>query len=223
MRSQLVTARDLTLRTLGFFVAFVAATAVAARMGDPELAAHQIGMQLWTFTALFLDSTAIAAQALVGRLLGADALEVALRLARRLLYAGALLGAAFALVLAAGYELVPRIFTGDGRVVDQAHVLWPFLVLMMPVNGVLFALDGIFIGAGDMQFMRNVTLVAGLAGYLPVTLATATLGWGLGGLWLGLSMFVWIRLVLGLVRWRRRRWLVGGRGLADDAPARARA
>ena len=48
-----------------------------ATSGDAQLAAQQIGLQLWTFCALFLDATAIAAQALIGRLLGSSALEVA--------------------------------------------------------------------------------------------------------------------------------------------------
>src|SRR4029077_4185229 len=104
-------ARDISLRTLAFFLAFTIATAVAARIGTAQLAAQQIGVQLWTFAALFLDSTAFAAQALVGRLLGASALQPAETLARRLLGAGTLLGCGFAVVLGAGYELIPRIFT----------------------------------------------------------------------------------------------------------------
>ena len=65
------------VRTLAFFVAFTVASRRRRRMGDAQLAAQQIGTQLWGFCALFLDSTAIAAQALMGRLLGAHALGVA--------------------------------------------------------------------------------------------------------------------------------------------------
>jgi putative MATE family efflux protein len=219
IQTQLAAARDLSLRTAAFFVAFTAATAVAARIGDPAVAAHQIGFQLWIFCALFLDATAIAAQALVGRLLGAGAVGAADALARRLLVAGGLLWAAFAAVLGAGHELVPRIFTGDEEVLHQATVLWPWLVAMMPLNGVLFALDGVLLGAGDLRFMRNVTIAAALAGYLPFTLATAALDLGLGGIWLGLSAFVWIRLAAGLVRFGRGRWLVAGVDPVDRAAA----
>ena len=217
IRGQLGAARDLSVRTLAFTVAFTVATGVAARMGDAQLAAQQIGVQLWTFAALFLDSTAIAAQALVGRLLGAGALAVAAALARRLLIAGALLGGCFALVLGGGYALIPRIFSADPRVLDQVSVLWPWLVAMMPPAGVLFALDGVFFGAGDLRFMRNVTVVAALAGFVPLTLLTHLEGWGLGGLWLGLSAFVWIRLAAGAVRWQRGRWLVGGARMVDES------
>src|SRR5438477_168252 len=130
-----------------------------------------------------------AAQALIGRLLGAHSIDVAAQLARRLLVAGLALGLAFASLLAAGHSLLPAIFSGDPAVRAQAAHLWPWLVLMMPVNGVLFALDGVLLGAGDLRFMRNVTVAAALLGYLPVSLATAQFGWGLTGIWIGLSAF----------------------------------
>lgn len=217
IRAQLRAAGDLSVRTLAFMVAFTVAAGVAARMGDAQLAAHQIGVQIWVFCALFLDSTAIAAQALIGRLLGAGAIEVAARLARRLLIAGLGLGLAFAGVLVAGHALLPAIFSGDPVVRGQAAHLWPWLVLMMPVNGVLFALDGVLLGAGDLRFMRNVTVAGALLGYLPLTVATAHFGWGLMGIWLGLSAFIWIRFAVGMARWAGRRWLVGGARMVDEA------
>ena len=70
MRGQLVVGRDLLIRSIAFQVAFLTAAGVAARMGSAQIAAHQIGLQLWEFTALLLDSFAIAAQSLVGAALG---------------------------------------------------------------------------------------------------------------------------------------------------------
>ncbi len=64
--------------------------------------------------------------------------------------------------------------------------------------------------------MRNVTAAAALLGYLPLTLATAEFGWGLAGIWFGISTFIWIRTAIGFARWRGRRWLVGGVRLADE-------
>ncbi len=73
------------------------------------------------------------------------------------------------------------------------------------------------LGAGDLRFMRNVTVAAALLGYLPLTLATAHFGWGLAGIWIGLSAFIWIRFAAGIARWGGRRWLVGGTRLVDEA------
>jgi putative MATE family efflux protein len=75
LRGQLAVGRELMLREAGFQAAFLTAAAVAARMGTAQVAAHQIGLELWEFTALLLDSFAIAAQSLVGAALGGAAMS----------------------------------------------------------------------------------------------------------------------------------------------------
>ena len=136
MLPQLRAARDLGLRSLAFTGAFLLAAAVAARMGDAQVAAHTIGFQLWIFVALVLDSVAIAAQALIGRLLGAGAVDAAAALARRLLVAGLVFGVAVGASSRRAIDVVPAFFTSDAAVRRQAAVLWPWLVGMMPVAGV---------------------------------------------------------------------------------------
>ncbi|HEY1479605.1 MAG TPA: MATE family efflux transporter [Gaiellales bacterium] len=215
IRGQLKAARDLALRTAAFFAAFTSAAAVAARMGDSQLAAHQIGFQLWILVALALDAIAIAAQTLIGSLLGAGDVDGAWLLGRRLLRFGAMFGVAVAVVLALGHGLIPQLFTNDGHVRHQVSVLWPWFVAMVPFCGVLFALDGILLGAGDLAFMRNVTAVAALGGFLPLVFAASYWGLGLGGIWAAITSFIAIRLLAGLVHWRGRGWLVAGTVTVD--------
>ena len=215
IRGQMRAARDLALRTASFFAAFTTAAAVAARMGDAQLAAHQIGFQLWILVALALDSIAIAAQTLVGSLLGAGDVDAAWVLGRRLLRFGALFGVAVAVLLAAGYDVIPRLFTSDQAVRDQVAILWPWFVAMLPFCGVLFALDGVLLGAGDLVFMRNVTAAAALGGFLPLVLVASVGGLGIGGIWAALAAFIGIRLAIGLVHWRGRAWLVPGTVTVD--------
>ena len=155
----------------------------------------------------------------MGRLLGASAEGVAGSLARRLLAAGTLLGCGFALVLGAGHDLIPRIFTADPAVLRQAAVLWPWLVVMMPAAGYVFALDGVLFGAGDLRFLRDVSVFGAVVGFVPLTLLTPVLDLGMTGIWAGLSAFVGLRLLLGWRRWRGRRWLVGGIATVDDLSA----
>jgi putative MATE family efflux protein len=215
IRGQLRAARDLALRTAAFFAAFTSAAAVAARMGDAQLAAHQIGFQLWILVALALDAIAIAAQTLIGSLLGAGDVDGAWLLGRRLLRFGAMFGVAVAVVLALGHGLIPQFFTNDGHVRHQVSVLWPWFVAMVPFCGVLFALDGILLGAGDLAFMRNVTAVAALGGFLPLVFAASYWGLGLGGIWAAITSFIAIRLLAGLVHWHGRGWLVTGTMTVD--------
>jgi putative MATE family efflux protein len=221
MRAQLGLARDLVVRTLGMQVCFLAAAGVAARMGTAQIAAHQVALQLWTFLALVLDAFAIAAQALVGAALGAGDAAQAHRIAWRVARYGAACGAVFALALLAGWYAVPALFTSDPAVLAQTHLAWPWFAGMQPVAGVVFALDGVLIGAGDVRYLRTLTVAAGLLGFLPATLVAYAAGLGLGGVWAGLSLFVLIRLAGMVLRTRYGNWAVIGAELARPARTRS--
>jgi putative MATE family efflux protein len=210
IRRQLVVGRDLTLRSAAFQIAFLTAAGVAARMGTAQIAAHQIGLQLWEFTALLLDSFAIAAQSLVGAALGASDPVVARHTAWQVARYGLWAGLAFAVILAAGWFVLPNAFTSSPAVVAQAHILWPWFVGMQPFAGVVFALDGVLIGAGDVGFLRTITLVAAVGAFAPLNLAALHWHWGIGGVWAGLTAFIGVRFVGMVWRTRSDRWLVTG-------------
>jgi Na+-driven multidrug efflux pump len=93
---------------------------------------------------------------------------------------------------------------------EQAAVAWWWFVGMQPLAGVVFALDGVLIGAGDVRFMRNLTIVAALGFFLPAIWAAYALDLGIGGIWAGLTVFVVVRLVGLLMRLRSGRWAVAG-------------
>jgi putative MATE family efflux protein len=212
LRAQVVMGRDLLVRTLAFQACFVSAAAVAARFGAASVAAHQVVLQLWGFLALVLDSLAIAAQSLVGAALGAGQLPHAKSVAWRVTIFSTLAAAALATAFAVGASVLPTLFTDDRSVLDAIGVPWWFLVAQLPIAGIVFALDGVLLGAGDAKFMRNATLVSALVGFLPPIWLSLAFGWGLAGIWSGLTTFMVLRLVF--VGWRAfsGRWLVAGTG-----------
>lgn len=209
IRAQLRVGRDLIVRAAGFQASFIIASAVAARMGTAQVAAHSMGMQLWEFTALLLDSFAIAAQSLVGAALGGGDAVVARRTAWHVARLGTWAGLAFAAIYGACWLVLPKVFSADPSVQHQAHLLWPWFIGMLPVAGLVFALDGVLIGAGDMAFMRNLTLVAACA-FVPLSLSALHWHWGIGGVWAGLAAFIMVRFIGMMARWRGDRWLVLG-------------
>jgi putative MATE family efflux protein len=208
---QVVLGRDLLLRGAAMQACFLSAAAVAARFGTAALAAHQIALQLWMFCALALDAVALAAQSLVGAALGGERAAEARALARRTALIGGLGGAALAVFIGAGAGMLPGLFTPDPRVHAQALLAWPWFAAMLPAAGVVFALDGVLIGAGDVRYLRNLTVVAALGAFLPAVWLAAALDLGLGGVWAGLTLFIAVRLVAQLGRMRSGRWAVTGR------------
>ena len=207
---QLVVSRDLLVRGAAFQACFLSAAAVAARFGSAALGAHQIALQLWMFCALALDAVAIAAQSLVGAALGAGEVEGARRTAWRITRIGGVCGLAFAVLIGAGAPVLPGLFSPDPAVQAQALVAWVWFVAMQPLAGVVFALDGVLIGAGDVRYMRNLTLVAALGFFLPAVWLAYWLDLGLGGVWAGLTLFIVVRLVGLLLRLRSGAWAVAG-------------
>ena len=197
------------IRTTALMCSFVLAGAVATRFGDASIGAHQVAFQLWVFLALVLDAIAIAGQIIVGRELGAGNREDAYSASERMIWLSVALGGAFAVVMLALAGLLPRIFTGDAAVLDETALLWPLFALMQPLNGAVFALDGILIGAGDGPFLAG-SMVAAFLACATVLVASLAGDWGIRGVWAALVVLIVVRLALMAARFRRGRWLVTG-------------
>ncbi|GAA1464356.1 MATE family efflux transporter [Williamsia maris] len=206
IRAQLALARDLIVRSLSFQVCFLSAAAVAARFGVASLAAHQLVLQLWNFVSLLLDSLAIAAQSLVGAALGAKAIPGAIGVARKVTAMSVAAALALVALFAAGQPVLARIFTDDRDVLDAVVTPWWFFVAMLPVAGVVFALDGVLLGGGDAAYLRTSTVVCALVGFLPMIWASLVFDWGLAGIWTGLCLFMVLRLVALVARMSTGRW-----------------
>jgi putative MATE family efflux protein len=209
MRPMMRVGRQIFVRTAALYASFLVAASVCARMGDPQLAAHQIASQLFFFLALVLDSVAIAGQVIVGRMLGAGDPDSAHASAVRMIGWSVLVGAAFAVVLLPLAHVVPRIFTSDPLVLHETAKLWPYFALMQPLAGAVFALDGILIGAGDTSYLMW-SMLAASALFIALGVAALTQDWGIVGVWIALDVLIAARLGLLWVRFAGRRWAVVG-------------
>jgi Na+-driven multidrug efflux pump len=209
MRRLVEVGRWIFVRTVALMGAFVVAGAVVTRFGDASIAAHQIAFQLWIFLALVLDAIAIAGQVLVGRALGAGETDRAFEASARMIWLAVYAGAAFAAALLLLEPVLPRAFTGDDLVLERAAAIWLLFALMQPLNGAVFALDGILIGASDGPYLAW-SMVAAFAVCASLSLAALALDWGIVGVWLALVALILVRLALMLRRFRGRQWLVTG-------------
>src|SRR3978361_564050 len=116
------------------------------------------------------------------------------------------------MVFAVGASVLPTLFTDDRSVLDAIGVPWWFLIAQLPIAGIVFALDGVLLESGDARFMRNATVASALLGFLPLIWLSLVFGWGLLGIWSGLTTFMVLRLAF--VGWRgaSRRWVGAGKG-----------
>ncbi|WP_327132800.1 MATE family efflux transporter [Streptomyces sp. NBC_01343] len=199
----------LLVRTLSLRAVLMIATAVAARLGDADIAAHQILLSLWSLLAFALDAIAIAGQAIIGRYLGAGDTEGAKAVCRRMVQWGIASGIVLGtLVVAARPAFIP-LFTGDPVV---EHALLPALLVVaisQPVCGIVFVLDGVLMGAGDGRYLAWAMLLT-LAVFTPAALLVPVLGGGLTTLWWAMTLMMLVRMATLQLRARSGRWLIAG-------------
>ncbi|HEV7685538.1 MAG TPA: MATE family efflux transporter [Acidimicrobiia bacterium] len=209
LRALVVIGRDLFLRTGSLLAALAVATAVASRLGTAPLGAHQVALQLWSFLALSLDAVAIAAQAMVGRLLGAGDAEGARSASRRMVEWGLLTGLALGTLVALLRPVLAPLFSDDPAVIHLTRqVLW-IVALLQPLNAVVFVLDGVLIGAGDLRFLARA-MVAAFAVFLPAAALAGTVGGSLLWLWGAITLLMVARLTGMAWRFAGTAWAVTG-------------
>ena len=196
----------LMLRTLGLQAALLTTTAVAARMGTTALASHQVLNSLWMLLVFAMDAVAIAAQAIVGRYLGAGQPRIVRALLGRMIGWAIGIGAVGGVALWAGHRLYLPLFTPDAAVVAQIGRVLPILAALTAVSAVVFVLDGVLIGAGDARYLAIASGI-NLASYLPLALAVAWTGAGLEWLWIAYGGLALSRLATLGLRARGTRWM----------------
>ncbi|KOU37334.1 MULTISPECIES: MATE family efflux transporter [unclassified Streptomyces] len=199
----------LLVRTLSLRAILMIATAVAARLGDADIAAHQILLSLWSLLAFALDAIAIAGQAIIGRYLGAGDTEGAKAVCRRMVQWGIATGVVLGLLVVLARPVFIPLFTSDPAV--EAALLPALLVvaLSQPVSGIVFVLDGVLMGAGDGRYLARAMLLT-LAAFAPAALLVPALGGGLTALWWAMTLMMVVRLVTLRLRAGSGRWLIAG-------------
>ncbi|MBW8800801.1 MAG: MATE family efflux transporter [Streptomyces sp.] len=199
----------LLVRTISLRAVLMIATAVAARLGDADIAAHQIVLSLWSLLAFALDAIAIAGQAVIGRYLGADDAVGARDACRRMVQWGITTGVILGLLVIAARPLFLPLFTGDPAVRNTALPALLIVALSQPISGVVFVLDGVLMGAGDGPYLAGA-MVLTLAVFTPVALLVPALGGGLTALWGAMTLMMTVRMLTLWLRARSGRWIVTG-------------
>jgi len=204
----------LFLRTVSLRVALLATVAVATGIGTEELAGWQIVFTIFSAAAFALDALAIAAQALIGKELGAGNERQVHRVLKRTVAWGAWFGVVVGAVIAALSGVLGVVFTGDAEIAALVQPALLILALAQPIAGVVFVLDGVLMGANDARYLA----IAGginLVPFLPALwiIAASGVDASAGLIWLAIAFFgIYLLARLGTLGWRVRsgRWVTAG-------------
>jgi len=201
---------DLAIRTGALRGSLVFATSCAARMGTNILSAHEIAFQLMLLGSDVIDGLAVAGQALVAKYLGSAQKEKAYAMGKTLILCGAVAGLIFGIAFFAAQDAIVTFFTNS---IDVKLVLGSGAILLValfqPLNGIVFVLDGLLIGAHDTRFLMWAMLIGSLGIFVPISWMSLHWSWGLTGIWAGVGALMSWRLVTLLYRFFSRSWSAG--------------
>ena len=196
----------LVLRTAALQVSITATTLVATHLGVIGLAAHQVVNSLWVFLSFALDAIAIAAQAIIGRYLGAARADSVRALTVMMVRWGVGFGVVLGVLILLLRPWIPLIFTTDPAVREQIEAVLIVLAILAPVAGVVFVLDGVLIGAGDARYLAIAGSLVTVA-YLPFAVAVDLAGGSLVWLWAAYGISMLGRGIVLAARARGTAWM----------------
>jgi putative MATE family efflux protein len=194
---------NLFVRALALNTALILAVREATALGDKYIGAHTIAINLWLFSAFFIDGYGAAGNIMGGRLLGAKNYDGLWELAKKIMLYGFVISLILVAVGFLFYMPIGRIFSNDITVLQAFYSIFFILIIGIPMNMVAFVFDGLFKGLGEMKYLRNVLLVATFLGFVPMLFLGKFMGWGLYGIWIAFTLWMVIRG--GALVWKFRR------------------
>ena len=185
--SLLLLNQNIFIRTLCLIFAFAFFTRQGANQGELILAANAILLNFLLLVALGLDGFANAAEALVGKAVGARAPEQLRESVRTAMAWGGGVALLYSLLFIVAGNGLLNLMTDIEAVRETAYLFLPWMIAAPVISVWCFLLDGIFIGATRGRELRNAMLFSTFIVYLPCWYLLQDLG--NHGLWLALMAF----------------------------------
>jgi putative MATE family efflux protein len=195
---------NLFVRSIALNIALILATREATALGKNYIAAHTIAMNLWLFSAFFIDGYGAAGNILGGRLLGAKNYKKLILLTRRVLLYNLVIAGILVLVGLLFYRQLGILFTNDEAVLASFYGVFFIVLISQPVNAIGFTLDAIFKGLGEMKYLRNILLAATFLGFIPALFISNYFNLKLQGIWIALVIWITFRAIALLLKFKQK-------------------
>lgn len=184
---------NLFVRALALNTALILAVREATALGDKYIGAHTIAINLWLFSAFFIDGYGAAGNIMGGRLLGEKNYDDLWLLAKKIVRYGIYVSLVLMAVSFLFYKPIGRLFSNEDLVLGSFYSVFYIIILGLPINTVAFVLDGVFKGLGEMKYLRNTLLAATFLGFIPLLFIGRFFNWGLTGIWMAFTLWMIIR------------------------------
>lgn len=194
----------LFIRAIALNTALILAVREATALGDQYIGAHTIAINLWLFSAFFIDGYSAAGNSISGRLLGAGDYKGLALLLKKIMNYGLAVSFVLMLVGFVFYKPIGHIFSNDLPVLNAFYSIFFIVLLGLPINAVAFIYDGIFKGLGEMKYLRNTLLWGTFFGFIPTLLIGIYFELELYGIWIAFTVWMLIRGGALVIEFRRK-------------------
>ncbi|MCH5174447.1 MAG: MATE family efflux transporter [Prevotellaceae bacterium] len=200
--------RDIFLRTCCLILVQSVVASVGARFGDTELAVNAILIQFVAFCGYFMDGIAFAAEAMVGKAIGARSRVVYDDTIKHIFRWGWALAAVFTVTYLCVGEQFLCMLTDEEVVIEGIHV-YQHWTLLFPICGMVpFIWDGVYIGAVATRGMLIATASGMVVFFLLYWLIVPSLA--NHGVWIAFLAYLVTRGVSQTIM-RKRVWVEYGK------------
>ncbi len=195
---------NLFIRSIALNTALMLAVREATALGTEYIAAHAIAINIWLFTAFFVDGYGAAGNILGGKLLGAKDYKGLSALTRKVNAYNLGVAALLMILLAVFYTPLGLLFSKDPSVLNVFYPMFFLVIISQPLNALAFTMDAVFKGLGEMAYLRNVLLSATFIAFIPILYLTQYLRWDLVGIWVALLCWVAFRAIALIIKFKQK-------------------
>lgn len=185
-------------RTVAVAMTMTLGTSMAARQGPIFMAGHQICLQVWLAVSLLADALALAGQSLIASAFTKKDYIQVKKVALTVLQIGTVSGIVLAVILFTGFGSFAKLFTKDAAVLEVVRYGVLFVAGSQPINALAFVFDGLHYGISDFAYAAYSMMIVGTVSSAFLAFAPSSLG--IGGVWLGLTLFMGLRMAAGFSR-----------------------
>jgi MATE family multidrug resistance protein len=184
---------------------FAAATALAGKLDPVSSGSHQIALNIAALAFMVPLGLSSAGAVRVGHAVGARDVSRAVRAGWTALATGGVIMAVIGLALFLWPAVLISVFTTDQRVIDIGVRLLAIAAAFQLFDGTQAVVTGVLRGVGETRMPMIINVIGHWLFGLPVGYALCYwYGWGVLGLWIGLSIgLIVTALVLTAVWWRK--------------------
>lgn len=186
-------ALNLVVRSIAVNTAYFVSASFSASYGNEYIAVQGILMNIWLFSAFFVEGYCVAGNALAGKYFGEGRKDKLIVLSKYMLRGSVLLGCYLSLFCIATYYFIGQLFFETPETLGIFYSTFWIVIIVQPLSAFAFVYDELLKGIGSIKYIRNTVLMATFLGFVPAIFIFHYAGLMLHSVWFAFCLWMIFR------------------------------